>query len=112
MAGLELIKGDKIRFIRCVCYCLGTCLFILCAECDTTLKFTFSLIKVSDEIETILIVAANTLCCLPCDSYCVCTTLCIIIIRKIKIVECTFPYAFPWQRMFNVIMSLIITLHY
>ena len=28
MAGLELIKGDKIRFIRCVCYCLGTCLFI------------------------------------------------------------------------------------
>ena len=31
-AGLELIKGNKIRFIRCVCYCLGTCLFILCAE--------------------------------------------------------------------------------
>ena len=35
-------------------------------------------------------------------------------ILKIKIVECTFPYVFPWQRMFNinVIMSLIITLHY
>ena len=34
-------------------------------------------------------------------------------IRKIKIVECTFPYVFPWQCMFNinVIMSLIITLH-
>ena len=34
-----------------------------------------------------------------------------LIIGKIKIVECTFPYVSPWQRMFNI-MSLIITLHY